>query len=311
MVFNQDRVKRILVVSLSNIGDVILTFPVVDVLRESYPRAEISLVCGPKAASLFHGDNCFQEVCVFDKQGGAFHKLGLIGGLFKKRFNLTVDLRNSAIPFLCLSQKATPIVFQKKEGEHARDRHLRRLSQVLSFNGGAEKKYAISFSDHDTAFIEKMILEEFEGMGRYILIAPGAAAFDKRWPVEKFAELADLLIRQHHVRVGFVGDESDSEVAHKIFALMKEERKAANLCGKTSLRQLAALMTRAKIIVSNDSAPMHLASYLDRPVVGLFGPSDERQYGPWSSESLCLTGMNSLAPGKVLKSSFWQDNLQY
>jgi ADP-heptose:LPS heptosyltransferase len=86
--------------------------------------------------------------------------------------------------------------------------------------------------------------------------------------------------------VVFVGDQPDRAVAETICRRMTAP--AVNLCGRTTLPQLAVILSRSLLAVVNDSAPMHLASYLDVPVLALFGPTDPRAYGPWSKKSLLV-----------------------
>ncbi len=103
---NKSEIKKILVVSLTNIGDVILTFPVIDILKKDFPSAKLSIVIGPKAESLFFKNPYLDKIHIFDKHQPPLKSLSWIGELRRERFDLVVDLRNTAIPFLISRSKA-------------------------------------------------------------------------------------------------------------------------------------------------------------------------------------------------------------
>ena len=97
---NKSEINKILVISLTNIGDVILTFPVIDILKEDFPSAKLSIVIGPKAESLFCDNPHLEKVHIFNKHQLPFKTLRWVLGMRKEHFDLVVDLRNTAIPFM-------------------------------------------------------------------------------------------------------------------------------------------------------------------------------------------------------------------
>jgi len=121
----------------------------------------------------------------------------------------------------------------------------------------------------------------------YILILPSARWSSKRWPPEKFAALISKL----SISCVITGSSADKEICLKIIKNITErggERKRKstiiNLCGETSLKELAALIEGAKAVVSNDSGPMHIAAALKKPLIALFGPTDPSKTGPYGWE---------------------------
>ena len=102
--------------------------------------------------------------------------------------------------------------------------------------------------------------------------------------------LADKLVDQYGVSIVIVGNKAESEISKRIINEMKY--RAVDLCGKINLIQLSYLIKDSALTVSNDSASVHLASYLDVPVVSLYGPSNPKEYGPWGKKSIFLKGDN-------------------
>lgn len=126
----------------------------------------------------------------------------------------------------------------------------------------------------------------------YVIVGPGAADHRKRWPHENFAKVISYLVKTCHERVIIVGDKADARVADLMFQKFPED--IVNLCGQTSLMELATVLSRAKLALLNDSGVMHMASYLNIPIVALFGPTDPCLYGPWSDRSIAIRKGNNM-----------------
>lgn len=286
MRFKVSEIKRILVVSLSNLGDVILTFPVIDILLRDFPDAKLSVVVGPKAESFLKANPHFEEIYVFDKRSSVKNKFLWTMELRKKRFDLVVDLRNTAIPILISAKHHTSIGINGFRGIHMKTKHLNRLKTVFNFNSESKDRSALHIPEADKSTIADVLKNKIGPKGEYLVVGPGAANHIKRWTESGFASLCDNLIELFQIRIVMVGDKGDCPVVDSIIKKMKHA--PVNLCGETDLLQLAEILQHSKLVVVNDSAIMHLASYLDVPVVALFGPTDERKYGPWSSKSLVV-----------------------
>jgi len=121
----------------------------------------------------------------------------------------------------------------------------------------------------------------------YVCLHPGAGKIYKQWPIENFAEVADWLTQQGFAVV-IIGGKSDERNSEKLIQLMQS--KAYNLTGRLSLGELVALLKSSELYIGNDSGPLHLAAATGIPVVGLFGPADDRRWGPLGENSYVLRG---------------------
>lgn len=273
----RSKIKKILLVSLSNLGDVVLTFPVFDRLRETFPEAEISVIVGPKAKSLLnHNPHVFQTL-VYDKSMSSREKLGWVAGLRKQRFDLVVDLRNSMLPLLVGRKYATPPVMVPSRC-HMKDKHLGHLRSVLPETADPVEKYA-GFQILQTAKAAEQLVY---GLKDFVLFAPGAADDRKRWTPEGFSAVMQYVISTGR-KIVVVGDKRDRPLSERV--LKDLPGGIVNLCGFTSLTELSGVIRRAGAAITNDSGIMHLCSYFDVPTVALFGPTDPFFYGPWGRES--------------------------
>lgn len=284
---DRSRINKILVVSLSNIGDVILTLPVVDVLKRDFPAAKISIIIGPKAESLLKGSPVFEHVYIYDKHQPRLETMKWIMKLRKERYDLAVDLRNSAIPFLIAARYCTPWHVGKKEIVHMKMKHLMRLKTVHPFEEESQERIALRVASADRTYVDGCLQQNIGQNERYVVMSPGSADQAKRWSPQGFARVADFFRTQHNLRTIFLGDKSDNQVVQIIQKSMAT-RDPVNLCGQTSLIQTAEFVRRSELAVVNDSAVLHLASYLNKPVIALFGYTDPAKYGPWSRTGLFL-----------------------
>ena len=280
-------IENILVVSLSNIGDVILTLPVIDTLKANFPKARINVVVGPKAAELL-SDDPRVNVIIYDKRIPFKSKLGFFIYLRKQKFDLIVDLRYSALTlFLRGTFKTSPFVKTPKTVEHMKHRHLYKLKSTYPAINKFYTLSEININDSDRNKIDRILSEnKLSSETNIVIVGPGAASHWKRYHERGFARTCDYLIENYSVKIVMVGDKNDSEIAQKVSSLMNNE--SVNLCGQTNLKQLAYLIKKTKLVISNDSAVMHMASYLDVPVLAMFGPTNPNKYGPWNSRSFVV-----------------------
>ena len=279
---DKSRIKKILVVSLSNLGDVILTFPVIDILLQDFPGVPLSVVVGPKGKELFQSNPLIERVYVFEKKSSALEKMRWVNNLKKERFDLVVDLRNTAIPLFVNAKFRTTYRDGVDKNLHKLQKHLKRLRSVWHFIEERRNRRAIYITGRDKSCVDALLKEGRLLNRPFVMVAPGAANHIKRWREEGFAAIADELITRH-VNVVFVGDRNDKPVVLSIINRMRNP--AFDATGKTTMLQLAELIHRSLLVIANDSAVMHLASYLDKPTIAIFGPTDESKYGPWSSRS--------------------------
>ncbi|VAX35112.1 ADP-heptose--lipooligosaccharide heptosyltransferase II, partial [hydrothermal vent metagenome] len=270
------KIKKILLISLTNIGDVVLTFPVMDILKRDFPDAKFSIVVGPKAESLLKNNPHLDNLYLFNKHQSGFKMLNWIWQLRKERFDMVIDLRNTAIPFLLGAKHRTPLVKRKARNVHMKEKHLGRLKTVYDYKEKEVKSCILFVGEKDKQYVKELIYKNI-GDQKFIIIAPGAADFAKRWPAESFVCAGDVLAQK--VKVVLIGGNQDREVADQVTSLMRA--KVINLCGQTNLVQSAELIKHSQFVLTNDSAPMHLASYLNIPTLVVFGPTSPQQYGPW------------------------------
>jgi heptosyltransferase-2 len=266
---------HILVITLSNLGDIILTTPVITSLRAQFPNAKLTVVVGPKGERLLKGSPEIDRLLIYNKRAGLGHKLELVRTLREASYDVVVDLRNSLLPFLVCAKRRSPLVRFHRE-QSARERHLEVLKMMnLSKENG--RTFGFFSKEDEARLLETLSEKGVNSSEPWVVVAPGAGSDVKRWPIESFREVAQRLLESTSFGLFVVGDEKEAVLGQKLAEL--DSKRVVNLAGEISLREVAALVSRAKLVLSNDSAVMHLGYELKRPVVAIFGPTDHERYG--------------------------------
>jgi len=275
--------KKILFVTLTNIGDVILTLPSLDFLRERFPGARFTVICGPRAAGFFASSPAVERCIPYDKHAPLRAKIRLFRDLRKERFDLVVDFRNSLFGWLLNPICRAPFI-PSLAGIHAYRQYL-EIARAVAGGGGTAARVApcsIFVSPEDKARVEALFAAHGCAARKIIAVSPGCRGREKRWSRDNFRELCGLMAAETGSAVVLLGDGGDTEATAYIAGGCRD---VIDLAGKTTLAQLAYVLTRSELLVANDSANMHLAGYLDVPTVAILGPTDERRYGPWAGRT--------------------------
>jgi heptosyltransferase-2 len=281
-------INKILFITLSNIGDVILSLPVLDGLRENFSGSQITVMVGPRPKEIFENNPYINKLIVYQKHSGLKDKIKLFNELKRERFDMVVDLRNSFFgAFLPAQYKTSPFLGTPKNIKHMKDRHWYRLQEVTRgfrrFPEVRDKK-SLYISQRNEEYINDILKENNIKEGeKIVVVSAGARSHIKRWPQDKFIELISTLAQDFSAKVILAGDKNDAPITKYISENLKYA--VLDLAGKTNISQLACLLKKAALLVTNDSAALHLGSYLNTPTLAIFGPTDEEQYGPWSEIS--------------------------
>jgi ADP-heptose:LPS heptosyltransferase len=270
------QIRRVLVITLSNIGDIILTTPVIRALSKEFPGSRIDVMVGPNGKDIFDKDPRIFKLVVYDKHVSIAEKRRLQLKLRKLKYDLVVDLRNTVFPLLLAPKyRTSPIQSFPKEIVHKKDRHLYRLVP-FGIRGLSEKSY-IHITEEDEHYADDLIKKNAI-TDPIVIVNPGAKSHLKRWTVEGFAEVCDGLAGECAASIVFVGTGTDKDIVLSVAGKMKN--KHHNFVDKTNIRQLASLLKRSSLLITNDSAPMHLGCAVGIKVLAIFGPTDPRKYGP-------------------------------
>lgn len=292
--FQGREVRKILIRSVNWIGDAILTTPAISALRKNFPMAEISILAKPYVSEIFKENPDIDDIILY-KKSGLIERLRFIKKLREKRFDLAVLFQNAFEAALMTFLSRIPIrLGYATDGrgfllspsipvriETLKKHHLEYYVDLLREAGISAEKGPLVLRLKETErrwaseFLKEKIWKED---ARLVGINPGAAyGSAKRWYSERFASIADRLIKEG-IMVIIFGGPGENHIVEDIKSRMTSTPIITS--GNTSIRQLASLIERCSLFLSNDTGPMHMATALKVPVVGLFGSTDPNATGP-------------------------------
>jgi heptosyltransferase-2 len=301
MKFNEPPAS-LLVRATNWLGDAVMTTPALAAVREGFPDARIVLLARPLVAELLRHHPDVDEVMVFETPGrheGALGRLRLAGELRRRRFDGALLLQNAfdaaliaflgRIPeragyptdgrriLLTLPVPLTPAILERHEVEY----YLCLIDGLgIPRPVPASLKLAVTEEERE-AMGARLSSLGIERGAPILAINPGAAyGSAKRWYPDRFAAVADALSGEWNARVVVVGSTAEAPLAGEIEAAMGQP--PVILAGKTTVRELMALLSLSSFLVTNDSGPMHIGAALGVPLVAVFGPTDWRRTAPWS-----------------------------
>jgi heptosyltransferase-2 len=172
---------------------------------------------------------------------------------------------------------------------------LEGLLEPRQRNSSAEVNCSISVSETRRAQARKMLQSQIEREGPTIALCPGSInSRAKRWPAERFAQLADRLIEERNANLLLIGSREEMGVAKEVRAHMKHQ--PIDLIGNTDLAEAVAMVSVADLVVSNDTGPAHIASALGRPTLVIFGPTNPLTTRPYAATAEVIRQPPDCAP---------------
>lgn len=275
---------RILCIQLKRIGDAILTAPALAALREQHPLARITLVLHGPGGQLAPAFDSVDEVLIY-RPGGANVKLWarIVSGRWSACFDFTGTDRSALMARMSRAQRIFGFrKFAERRpwrlhcytdlcGASVRELHTEEFFRALTGAPAAE----------DPGFcIPDRPRHRVEGLPeRFVLIHPGTARPEKLWPAARWAQVIDRLELPVVVTGG--SDAAERAQVQEILAeVRREPARVTDLCGRLSLLQLGWVISRSELVLTVDSAAMHLAAVARRPQVALFGPTNPHHWAP-------------------------------
>ncbi len=264
---------RILFVTATRIGDAVLSTGLLAHLIERHPGARLTIAAGRIAAPLFAAVPRLERLLVIEKRRFALHWLGLYRAVMGRRWDVVVDLRGSALPWLLRAGERCAMA--KGDGREHRVRQLARL-----FRLDPPPSPQLWLAPAHEAQAEALV----PAGGPVLAIGPAANWRGKQWRGERFAELARRLTAADGplpgARIAVLAAAHERSQAEPVLEAAPKSR-IVDLVGKTDLLTAAAVLRRCALFIGNDTGLMHIAAATGVPTLGLFGPSPIDQYAPW------------------------------
>jgi ADP-heptose:LPS heptosyltransferase len=314
-------IRRVLWIRLDHIGDVVMSLPALHALRERNPHAQIDVLVRPGCAALFENNPDASRVIAYDsprfpqkkntRGAGLFRTLTLIRRLRHRGYDIAIDMRGDDIARLLAFFSAVPrrlgpdrIFYESisapnfsflmthtvplpEEPRHAVENNL-SLLRVLDVSVEAPSYRFNVAPAQQEAVTGKLGRSGVPQTFATIHACSNDAA--RNWQPEKFAAVADYLVQHHDLGVVVTGAPSDTAYNTQIIELMRHAQRAYNAAGVFALQELSAFYERAKLMVTVDTGPMHIAAAMGTPIVALFLPRLAPRHHPYGQSDAVVLG---------------------
>ncbi len=286
-------IRKILIIRLSSIGDILLTTPAIRLIKKRFPDAEIDFVVKKQFAELVQSHPAIHKIFLFDKNDDRYSLKKLKNQIVSEQYDLIIDLhKNFRSVYLSLFSGAKKIVRYRKFS-------IRRFIFVkfkLNLFGKIipiYQRYLLPLEEFDIKYddegleiffpaeVDGFIFEKYghfseRQFNKIIGIAPGASFATKRWLPEYFEQVIQHLAHNPKYGIILFGDNRDRELIDSLN--IKGYRNVLVAAGELTLLQTTALMNKCQIVISNDSGLMHIAAALKKKIIAIFG-STTRELG--------------------------------
>lgn len=322
--FKPATVKKLLVIQLKSLGDVIFITPALKVIRNNLPAAQIYVLTKPRAKEILSNNPYVDAILTTDVEHGGevtlSNLVGLIHSIRQQRFDLIFDFTgdfwfSSWLAYLAGAKYRVGSRFMRQIMKVFR---LNSLGWLMTHEAPADvTKYppqyfmdqlrylgmnvkdsslSLIIDEKEVNFIQNFLNNKGISPSDYVvLIHPGAGWISKIWPSNNFSQLADYLIAHYQLSIVFTGIEEEQDLIN--FILYRMRYKSAAIAA-TSLRlnQFAALIARSQLVICSDTSALHLAVALGTRTVSLFGPTSAQQFVPRDDRHIAIQSPKDFSP---------------
>lgn len=304
--------KNILIIRFSSIGDIVLTSPLLRILRKSFPDSNIDFLIRKEYSELVKFNPNVNNIIEFDTLEGLRGLYNIANQIKSKRYDLVLDLHNnwrsnyikyfSKAKFYTINKRVLKRFFLIKfkidlfkEYISVVDKYIETIKflNVKNDNNGLDLFYPDNLSVNFHQKFKDLALENYNLL---IGVAPSAKHYTKIWPAQKYIELLSNILQQFNAFVFMFGSKNEADYINMITKAVIEhtnKNSILNMAGKLSLLETAAVLDRCNLMITNDTGLMHIAAARKRKVVAIFG-STVRQFGffPYGTENIVVENNN-------------------
>ncbi len=297
-------IKKILLIRLRRIGDIIMTTPAVSALREGFPQAHLTYIVEEPYLELVAGNPSLDEIIILPKDQNKRDFLRLIRQIRKANYDVVLDFHGGPRAFLIiLFSKAKLRIGYKikyrnfiydiilprsgKNGPiHSVENHI-NLVKALGVHINASPSLSLPPSTADDVkrvgkFIQQHKLADF----KIVVLHISAGNEFRHWGIENLVGLAKLLSQKPEIRIALIGTEEDREAENIL--LKESQAPLTSFVGRLNLTELRELISLSSLFVGPDSGPMHIAASTPTPIVAYFGPTLPEHFSPWQAKGLVI-----------------------
>ena len=266
-------IKKILFISLSNIGDAVMTLPTLIYLKKMYPSAKFDLICDARSVEIFQSFPSINKIYIRDKKGGISYQFRFIRKIRQTNYDLAVDLKTDFLLWFLRAKRKIRKVNNKSL--HSVEKHF--ISICSNLKKIPDSKIYIPTK------LQNNIKKIFpSNKGKTIALALGANSNHKVWPTKNYVRLLKLL-KIKFANIILIGSKNEMDKAQLFKKLYT--KKVYDFCGKLTLLETASVIKKSDFFIGNDSGLGHIASAVNTQSFIIFGDGEPDRYHPWGNKS--------------------------
>ena len=306
--------KKILIIKLSAIGDVVQALPALEAIKKAFPASSVTWVVEEAAAGILEGHPLIDTLLVSGRKSwlrmlghprtfreGILKIAAFLRALRADRYDIAIDLQGLFKSGVLIglaradrkigfegSRELSSFFLNERLPAYDKEKHaLERYLDVARYLGARDISSSCTLPIVGERLVVERRLSDAGLKGKPLVIVNPVARWEtKLWPERNFAELADRLVAEKQATIIFTGSSADEATVSRILGMMKQH--AENWAGGTTLKELAALASLADLFVTTDTGPMHLAAAAQAKVLALFGPTAPWRTGPYGSAHIVV-----------------------
>jgi len=278
-----EKIKKVLIIGLSCVGDMVLATAALWNLRRFLPHARFTILASPQAMQVLENDPLWDVVEEYKRKKGFWGRIDSARMIRSIPHDLLIDLRSSAMPLVCGARYAPlwglrELLLPKKMHEAERNIWCMHTIGVPVYSRQLRLFIPPSFREE-----ARCTFSSHSSGEPWVLFNPGSNSVAKNWPPSHFIDLAKVFLRETEFNIGVVGYSSyEQEIASHICKSVASQR-CVDYSGPFPMVRLGALLERAALFVTNDTGPLHVASAVGTPTVGLYRAKNLPRFGPWGT----------------------------
>ncbi len=311
------QINKILIIRFWGIGSTILASPSFNAIRERFPKAKVIFLTMARNKGIYDKAELFDAIKYYEFRNLIkvfFDFFKIISFLRKEKIKLAVDFEqfskfSSIISYLSGAKIRIGFKSKKKyrdmlyttkvpfDNNIHMTKNFLNITKQLGINNYNTELVKVPVQKDSILYIDKILSQNRIRKKKPIVainINSSNFAIARRWPKENFAKLADMIVGKLKENVVFIGSKADMAEVQSTIDMMKNP--ALNLAGKTNLEELAALLKKCTVFISNDSGPLHIAAAENTPTISFFGPETPVLYGPIGDQHIIFYKKPSCSP---------------
>lgn len=308
--------EKILLIQLRQLGDILLTTPVIRAMKEAYPKAQLSFLTHPMGRLILDQNPLLDEHLIMPASG-VWGQTKFLAGLRQKRFDLVFDFmgnpRSALATFATLAAQrvgfqsprswAYNVVVPRQSGEDYIVEEKFRMLAKAGITGKDQRLMLPWTAQHlkvTQEFFAKLPEPSANAERLRVVLSPTHRRENRRWPLESWRALAEYLVTQHNASVFWAWGPGEEE---EVRVLQQSSNTLSYLMPKTSFRELAAFISQVDLFVGNSNGPSHVAVAVNTPSIQLHGPTDAPSWCPMTQRHVAVAAstMDQISVSAVIE----------